>query len=107
MPATQTAGFCDVDKSSFAGVLEQAVLTHASDQDVRIAVVVVVSNGHAHPVHLEIEASGTGYIGKSSVAIVAIKLERAAFALVAGPIRAVDEENVLPSVGVVIKEGTA
>src|SRR5207248_8055851 len=105
--ASQTAGFCDVDKSSFAGVLEQAVLTHASDQDVRIAVVVVVSNGHAHSIHFNIKTGSTGYIGESSIAIVAIELERAAVALVAGPIRSVDEENVLPSVGIVIQKCTA
>src|SRR6266566_2037982 len=82
-------------------------MTHASDQDVRIAVVVVVSNRQTHSVHLDTKASGTGYIGESSIAIVAIELERAAVALVAGPIRSVDEENVLPSVGIVIQKCTA
>src|SRR5207245_9457834 len=98
---------CDIDKGSFAGVLEYAVLTHASDQDVGIAVIVVVAGRHTHSIHFNIKAGSTGYVGKSSVTIVAIKLERAALALVAGPIRSVDEKNVLPSVGVVIQKCTA
>src|SRR5438105_15308201 len=72
-----------------------------------IAIVVVVAGRHTHSIHFNIKTGSTGYIGESSIAIVAIELERAAVALVAGPIRSVYEETVLPSVGVVIKEGTA
>src|SRR3989442_3642092 len=72
-----------------------------------ITIVVVVPCRHTHSIHFKIKTGSTGYIGESSIAIVAIKLERAALALVAGPIRSVDEKNVLPSVGVVIQKCTA
>src|SRR3989442_11947971 len=72
-----------------------------------ITIVVVVPCRHTNAIHFNIKAGSTGYIGESSIAIVAIELERAAVALVAGPIRSVDEENVLPSVGVVIQKCTA
>jgi hypothetical protein len=44
---------------------------------------------------------------KGSVAIVAVELQRAALALVAGPIHAVDQQNVEPAVVVVIEERAA
>src|SRR3989442_7523487 len=72
-----------------------------------ITIVVVVPCRHTNAIHFNIKAGSTGYIGESSIAIVAIELERAAVALVAGPIRSVDEKNVLPSVGVVIQKCTA
>src|SRR3989442_9463969 len=72
-----------------------------------ITIVVVVPCRHTHSIHFKIKTGSTGYIGESSIAIVAIELERAAVALVAGPIRSVDEENVLPSVGIVIQKCTA
>ncbi len=71
------------------------------------AVVVVIADGDAHAVQLDIESCGFGDVGESAVAIVAIELQRGALAVVAGPVHAVDEQNVLPAVGFVIEKGAA
>ncbi len=65
----------DVDEGAFAGVVEQAVLADAGDENVGKAVVVVVADGDAHAVHFEVEASALGDVGEGSVAIVAIEAQ--------------------------------
>ena len=49
-------------------------------EDVGKAVVVVVADGDAHAVHLDVEAGAAGDVGERAVAIVAIELQRAALA---------------------------
>src|ERR1700682_4941353 len=106
MPAaSQTTRIGYVNKVSFAGVFEQAILSDAGDQNVREAVVVEVPYRHSHAIHFDIEPGGTGNVGESAVAVIAIKLERGTLARVTGPVHAVDEKDVLPAVGVVIEEG--
>ena len=70
-------------KRALAGVLEQTVLADAGDQNVGKAVVVVISDRDAHAVHFDVEPGAAGHVGECAVAIVAIELQRAAFALVA------------------------
>ena len=48
-----------------------------------------------------------GDVGESSVAIVAIEPQCVCLPLVAGPIHAVDQQNVLPAVVVVVEESAA
>ena len=104
----EEAGFLgDVGEGAFAGVVEEAALADAGDEDVGETVVVVVGDGHAHAVQFEVEAGGFGDVSEGAVAIVAVELEGGALALVAGPVHGVDEENVGPTVGVVIEEGAA
>ena len=80
-------------------------LPHASNENIWKAVVVVIADGHAHAIHLDIETGGFGDIAKRSVAIVAIQLHGGSLALVARPVHRVHEQNVLPAVRVVIQEG--
>ena len=44
-----------IEKRAFPGVAEQAILSHASDQNVWEAVVVVISNCYSHAIHFEVE----------------------------------------------------
>src|SRR5207247_2665472 len=93
-----------LDEGSFAGVAKEAALADASDENVGEAIVVVIADGHAHSVHLDVKPHAFGDIGKSAVAIVAVETQGRAPALVAGPVHAIDEQNVLPAVGVVIQK---
>jgi hypothetical protein len=83
------------------------VLTNAGDQNVGIAVIVVISDCNSHAIHFNIQASAASYVRKCSVTIITVKLECASLALVPGPIHSVDEKNVLPAVGVIVEESAA
>ena len=54
----------DVDECALAGVAEQPVLADAGDEDVRKAVIVVVADGDAHAVHLDIEAGAARHVSE-------------------------------------------
>ena len=97
----------DVDERALAGVAEQAVLPDAGDEQVGEAVVVEVADGDAHAVHLDVEPGAAGHVGEGAVAVVAVQPQRRSLALVAGPVHAVDEQDVLPAVGVVVEERAA
>ena len=49
--------FGDVAELAAAFVVEQAVAVEGGDVEVVAAVVVVVADGHAHAVHLDVEAA--------------------------------------------------
>ena len=93
-----------VGKGAVAIVVEETALADAGDEDVGEAVIVVVSDCHAHAVEFKVESGGFGDIGEGAVAIVAVELEGGSLALVAGPVHGIDEEDVGPAVGVVIEE---
>src|SRR3989442_912840 len=95
-----------IHKSPFAGIAKKAALPHAGDENVRKSVVVVVADSHTHAVHLDIQARASRHIGKRAVAIVPVKPERGSLAFVSGPVRSVDEKNVLPAIAIVIEECT-
>src|SRR5882762_7541989 len=108
LAAAQPAWLGYIDERALAGVPEQPVLADASNKDVRITVVVVISDRNPHAVHLHIETSAARDVGKCAVAIVAIELYRAGLrfkvTFVSGPIYAVHQKNVLPAVAVVVKK---
>ncbi len=104
---SQPAAVGHIDKRAFAGIAEQAVLSHARDQDVREAVVVVVADRHAHAVHFDIEPRARSHIGEGAIAVVVIEPKSGALFLVARPVGAVDQQNVLPAVAIVVEESAA
>src|SRR5882762_118846 len=108
LAAAQPAWLGYIDERALAGVSEQPVLADASNKDVRITVVVVISDRNPHAVHLHLKTSAARDVGKRAVAVVAIELQRAGLgftvALVSGPIRPVHQKNVLPAVAVVVEE---
>src|SRR4029078_8122858 len=79
---------------------------YAGQQNVRKTIVVIVADRDTHAVHFEIETSLAGDISEGSIAIVVIEAQGAAGALVLGPVHSVDQQNVLPTIGVVIEKGT-
>src|SRR3989442_1093317 len=82
----EAAGTRGVHKSSFAGVAKEPALADASDEDVGEAIVVVIADGHAHSVELDIEARAARYVGECAVVIVAVKPKSGTLAFVAGPV---------------------
>ena len=88
-----------------AVVMEEAVLADGSDQEVGEAVVVIVADGDAHAVHFHREAGHFGDVGESAVAIVPVQPHGGALAAVAGPVHAIDQQDVEPAVAIVIEEG--
>jgi hypothetical protein len=103
----QTAGIGHVDKSALAGIVEEPVLSHAGDENVREAVIVIISDGHAHTVHFNIQAGVRGDVGEGAISVVAIETQRGVQLLVAGPIHSIDQKNILPAVAVVVEKGAA
>jgi hypothetical protein len=95
----------DVDERALAGVAEQSILADAGHEDVGIAVVVPVPDCHAHPIELDIESCRTRDVRERAVAIVAIQAKCRTLPFVPRPIHPVDEQNVLPAIGVVIQKG--
>ena len=103
----EAARLRDVDERALAGVAEQPVLADAGDEEVGKAVVVVVADGDAHAVHLDVEARRARHVGERAVAVVAIEPQRRSLRRVARPVHAVDQQDVLPAVGVVVEKRAA
>ena len=84
-------------------------MVEAGDEEIGMAVVVVVADGDAHVVSGAGEAGGVGYVGEDAVAVVAeeaVAILGSVF-LQRGDIRAVGEEDVGASVAVVVEDGNA
>ncbi len=92
------AALRDINESALASIAKQAVLTDTGNQDVGVTVVVVIANGHAHAVQFDVESGSRGDIRERSVAVVVIKTKCSARFLVSGPVGAVDQQDVLPSI---------
>ena len=107
LPPTQSGFLGDVHEVSRSGVLKQAVLADGGNQDIGEAIVIEVRHGHAHAVHFDCQAGTFGDVAESSVAIVAIQFQGAALALVTRPVHSIDQQNVQPTVAVVIQKGAA
>src|SRR5690242_3862873 len=107
LAAEETTGTRGVYKSTLAGIAEETALANASDKNVGKSIVVVIPDSRTHSVHFDVQASALCDVSKRAVAIVAVELQGRALALVAGPVHAVQEQDVLPTVGVVIQERAA
>jgi len=101
----KTACFGDIYKGPLPRVLEEAILADTGNQDVRETIVVVVSDRHSHAVHLHIKSAPASYVREGAVTVVVEQAHGAANALVAWPIGSVYQQDVLPAVIVVVKEG--
>ena len=87
-------------------VAEQPIAFERRDVDVVPAVVVVVADGDAHAVHLDVEAAAGGHVRERAVLVVAI--ERVQRAPGPGlPVLRVDQEDVGPAVVVRVEERDA
>src|ERR1700676_2056318 len=104
---SQAAGVGHAAKSSVPTIFEEPILPNAGDENVGKTVVVVIAHGDAHSVHFSIEAGLAGYVGKSAIAIVVIQAECGCLPLVARPVHAINKEDGLPAVAVVVEKGAA
>ena len=96
-----------VHERAAARVVEQTVAVQAGDVQIRTPVVVVVGRRDAEPVHLDSEARRRRDVGERAVVVVAVQGVARRCALVAGPARRVDEEEILESVAVGVEERDA
>ena len=109
LPLPATPAFCaDVGERAVAVVVIEHVLAEVGDEQVIVAVVVVVADADALSPAGVSDAGFGGDIGESAVAIV---LEQMRGGLLAGgeafQARAVHQKNIEPAVVVVIVEGDA
>ena len=103
-----TGGFGDINESAVTTVLEEAIGLKGADIDIWVTVVIVIGDSDSHAVEWDSESCGFGDIGESAVLVVAIECHRLPLlGWLTPPILSVDEENVLPTVGVIIEEGAA
>jgi hypothetical protein len=66
------AGFRDVAELAIAFIVEEAVAFESGDVEIFPAVVVVVGDGYAHRVHLDVEAAAGRDVGERAVAVVLV-----------------------------------
>ncbi len=87
--------------------MKETALPERTDEDIIVAIVVVVADRNTQAEHRDAESSFAGHVGESTVAVVVIKLERRNGVLVAGPVFAIHDQNVGITVVIVVNEGTA
>ena len=80
------------------------ILSKCGDENIVKAIVIVIADGHAHSVELDGEACLRGDVGERAVVIIVIERGMRDVAMMLGPIRAVHEKKILPTVVVVIDE---
>src|ERR1700731_2627044 len=107
LPPEETARTRGINKSSFAGVAKKPALPHASDENIRETIVVVVADGHSHSIHLDVQSCASRHVRKGAIAVVPVEPQRGSLALVSGPVHAVHQQNILPAIAVVIEERAA
>ncbi len=103
--AAETRLLRHISKCSVAVVVKQPALSVRSDENIVVAVVVVVADGYADAVHFNVETGFVRNVSKSAVVIVVIKLRRGVFLPVARPVGSVHQENIRPPVVVAVDEG--
>src|SRR5690348_17307095 len=82
-------------------------LTHSTNKEVVVAVVVVIADSDAHPEHWDRKPDLAGHVGERAIVIVVIKLRRGRRTGMSGPVFAVDDQDVGPAVVIVVNEGAA
>jgi hypothetical protein len=89
--------------------MEEVVAMDAGNEDIGMTVVVIISNRDTDVETAATQAGLLGHICEYTIAIIAEKpvTELAIILFQRGDIRAVGEENVRPTIAVVIKDGYA
>src|SRR5205814_9757677 len=59
----EAAGTRGVHESPFAGVAEETALADAGDENIGETVVVVIADGHAHSIELDVNAGAARHVG--------------------------------------------
>src|SRR6202007_273769 len=104
---SQAACISHIHERAFPGIAEQPILANRCDENVWKAIVVVVADGNAHAVEFDIEAGARRHIPESPVPIVVVRAKRGTSVLLPGPVGAIDQQNVLPAIAIVIQKSAA
>ena len=102
------SGFRNVGKGAVTPVLEEPIGFKGADIDIWVAIVIVIGDSDPHPVKRCREACGFGDIGEGAILVVAVECHGLPLlGWVTFPILSVDEQDVLPTVGVIVDEGAS
>ena len=96
----------DIGKSAVAVVVVQGVAMDSGDEDVRMAIVVVVANGYTDVKSRSLESCLFGDVGESAITVIAketVVILRRSF-LQGGNVGAIGEEDVGAAVTVVVED---
>ena len=85
--------------------MKQPALPIRSNEEIVVAVVIVIADRHSDAVHLDIQARFVRDVAERAVVIVVIKLGRRVLLPVPRPVRSVDQEYIRPPVVIVVDEG--
>ena len=98
----------DVFEVALAVVAKEIAAADGRHVEIGIAVVVIIAHGHSLAVKRLVEPGLPGDVLEMSLAVVAVEgLGGRRLDLVAGPVRGVDEEQVLVAVAVIVEKGHA
>ena len=99
----------DVLEAAVAAVVQQLVARDAGDEEIDVAVVVVVGGRRTHGVAGAAHARCRGHVGELHAAVVAIEPIGVAVAALGerGHLGAIGEEDIWPAVAVVVEDGHA
>src|SRR6266404_3421402 len=105
----QTGGFSYISESAVSVVMEEMALAKGADENVVVAIVVIVADCNPHAKHGDGKPGLLGYVSERAVVVVVIKLESGSISGpgVAGPIFSVHQKNVRITIVVVINEGSS
>src|SRR5215469_877250 len=102
----QTCGFGHIRERAVAVVMEQMALAERRNEDVVVAIIIVIPDRNSQPEHRDGQAGSSGNVGKGAVVIVVIKLQRRRAGVgMAGEVFAIRQQDVGISIVVVVKEG--
>src|SRR5580704_12862316 len=82
-------------------------LSERGDEDIVEAVVVVITDGHAHSEKLNCKPGLRGHVRECSVVIIVIERRMRHRPMMLRPVRAIYEKKILPAVAIVIDERDA
>ena len=95
----------DIGKGAVALIAPQARVPIAGDNDILIAIIVIIRRCHPHAIQRLIETALLRHITKCAIALIAIQAHGRLWLLsLSRPTAAVYEQNVEPSIAVVIEE---
>src|SRR5262249_52710248 len=80
-------------------------LAKRRDEQIVVAVVVVVAHRDSKPKHWNREPRFRSHVRERAIVVIAIQLQRGLSTGPARPVLAIDQQNVRPSVVVIINEG--
>jgi hypothetical protein len=105
---TVEAGFLrDIGEGTVAVVMEEVALAVRCNKEIVEAVVVKITHGGSHTKNIDVEAGFVRDIGERAVVIVVVELRSGMFGGAAGPVGAIHQKNIRPSIVIIVDKGNA